>query len=439
MKNRLFHLIALAIFVVPVFSLSLPTGSAAQDVNGSEEETFRLLRLFGDVFERVRADYVEELTDEELIEAAIGGMLSSLDPHSSYLNKKNYKDMQVQTRGKFGGLGIEVTMENGLVKVVSPIDETPAHRAGIEAGDLITHLDDEPVLGLTLSQAVEKMRGKVGTDIKLTVRRKGVEDFEVSITRAIVKIRSVRSRMEGNIGYLRITSFSAQAADGVKKAIAKFKKEVGADLQGVILDLRNNPGGLLDQAVSVSDIFLEQGEIVSTRSRQLDETTRYNARKGDLTKGLPLVVLINGGSASASEIVAGALQDHSRAILLGTKSFGKGSVQTIIPLSKQGAMRLTTARYYTPSGRSIQAVGIEPDIVVELARIESISRSRTTREADLRGALDNGNGDEKDGEKNEDTDKPKPVENTPRDYQLDRALDLIRGVAMFSGKVALGR
>jgi carboxyl-terminal processing protease len=435
MKNRLLNLVALAVFVVPVLAITVPSPGIAQEDKATQEETYRLLRLFGDVFERVRADYVEALTDEELIEAAIGGMLSSLDPHSSYLNKKNYQDMQVQTRGKFGGLGIEVTMENGLVKVVSPIDDTPAHRAGIESGDLVTHLDGEPVLGLTLQQAVEKMRGKVGTDIKLTVRREGVDDFDVTITRAVVKIRSVRSRMEGNVGYLRITSFSAQATDGAKKAITKFREEVGDELQGVILDLRNNPGGLLDQAVSVSNIFLEKGEIVSTRSRQAEDTSRYNARNGDLIKGLPLVVLINGGSASASEIVAGALQDHSRAILLGTKSFGKGSVQTIIPLSKQGAMRLTTARYYTPSGRSIQAVGIEPDILVELAKIEAISQSRTTSEADLRGALKNGNGEDAEEAK----DKPKPDENKARDYQLDRALDLIRGVAMFSGKVALGQ
>lgn len=440
MKNRLLSLAALAVFLIPVLVIGYSSPSATQEDKSSKEETYRLLRLFGDVFERVRADYVEELTDEELIEAAIGGMLSSLDPHSSYMNKKNYKNMQVRTRGKFGGLGIGVTMENGLVKVVSPIDDTPAHRAGIKAGDLVTHLDDEPVLGLTLRQAVEKMRGKVGTDMKLMVRREGVDDFEVTITRAIVKINSVRSRMEGDIGYLRITSFNAQAADGVKKAVAKFKEEIGEQLQGVILDLRNNPGGLLDQAVSVSDIFLDKGEIVSTRSRRLDETSRYNARSGDLTEGLPLIVLINGGSASASEIVAGALQDHSRAILLGTKSFGKGSVQAIIPLSEQGAMRLTTARYYTPSGRSIQAVGIEPDIVVELAKIETISTPKARSEADLRGALDNGNDDDADGVKDEEKSKAdKPVENKIRDYQLDRALDLIRGVTMFSGKIAVAQ
>lgn len=427
MKNKLFQGVLLAVLLTPVFAL-------AQEKTADNAETYRLLNLFGDVFERVRSDYVEELTDEELIEAAIGGMLSSLDPHSSYLNSKNYRDMQVQTRGRFGGLGIEVTMENGLVKVVSPIDDTPAFRAGIESGDLITHLDGEPVLGLTLQQAVEKMRGKVGTDLKLTVRREGVDDFDVSITRAIIKIQAVRSRMEGNIGYLRITSFSSQADVGVKKAIEKFYDAVGEDLQGVVFDLRNNPGGLLDQAVSVTDLFLDKGEIVSTRSRKPEDTSRYNARRGDLINGLPLVVLINGGSASASEIVAGALQDHQRAILLGTKSFGKGSVQTIMPLSKQGAMRLTTARYFTPSGRSIQAVGIEPDIVVELARIEAITRPSSVREADLRGALENGNAEDEGAESKPETDATteKAEESKARDYQLDRALDLIRGVALFS-------
>ena len=437
MKNRLFKIVTVAFFLTPLFSVVQSGAALAQEKTESNAETYRLLNLFGDVFERIRSDYVEELTDEELIEAAIGGMLSSLDPHSSYLNAKDYSAMQVQTRGRFGGLGIEVTMENGLVKVVSPIDDTPAFRAGIEAGDLITHLDGEPVLGLTLAQAVEKMRGKVGTDIKITVRRAGVEDFEVSITRAVVKIQAVRSRMEGNVGYLRITSFSAQADAGVKKAIAKFREAVGDKLQGVIFDLRNNPGGLLDQAVAVSDIFLDKGEIVSTRSRKPEDTSRYNARKGDLINGLPLVVLINGGSASASEIVAGALQDHKRAILLGTKSFGKGSVQTIMPLSKQGAMRLTTARYFTPSGRSIQAVGIEPDIIVELAKIEAITVPKARREADLRGALENGNAADPnaapDTDKAEPTPDDKAVESKARDYQLDRALDLIRGVAMFSG------
>ena len=436
MKKRTLHFSAFVLFVVSALLLVLPKGAPAQGNPSNNAETYRLLNLFGDVFEQVRADFVEELTDEELIEAAIAGMLTSLDPHSSFMNAKRYKAMQVQTRGRFGGIGIEVTMENGLVKVVSPIDETPANRAGIMAGDLITQLEGEPVLGLTLEQAVEKMRGKVGTNIKLRVRRKGVNDFDVKITRAIVKIRAVRSHMDGNVGYLRITSFSSQASDGVKKAIGKFREEVGEKLKGVIIDLRNNPGGLLDQAVKISDIFLEKGEIVSTRSRQVEDTSRFNARKGDLTYGLPLVVLINEGSASASEIVAGALQDHKRAILLGTKSFGKGSVQTIIPLSTQGAMRLTTARYYTPSGRSIQAVGIEPDIVVELANIESLDSKPTTREADLRGALEN-SAAEPAKRIGDATGVKKSKEIKKHDYQLDRALDLIRGIDLFSDKIVV--
>jgi len=436
MKRRMFQTLGvIGLLALPLGFLT-PQVAWAQEKADKSENTFRFMNLFGDVFERLRADYVEEVSDEALIEAAITGMLSSLDPHSSFMNSKSYRDMQVQTRGRFGGLGIEVTMEQGFVKVVSPIDDTPAFRAGIKAGDFITHLDDEPVLGLTLAEAVEKMRGKVGTDLKLTVQREGRDAFDVTITRAVIKIRSVRSRMEGDIGYLRITSFSAQAHDGVVKAMKKFREEAGEELKGVVLDLRNNPGGLLDQAVSVSDDFLERGEIVSTRSRQPEDTQRYNAKPGDVTDGLPLVVLINGGSASASEIVAGALQDHNRAIILGTKSFGKGSVQTIIPLSGQGAMRLTTARYYTPSGRSIQAVGIDPDILVEPAKIEAITAPKARREADLRGALENGNGD---SEKNGDDSEDKKTETESRqDYQLERALDLIRGVSMFSSKVKTG-
>ncbi|MEE8189347.1 MAG: S41 family peptidase, partial [Kiloniellales bacterium] len=346
-----------------------PLGISAQE---NRSETYRQLRLFGDVFERVRADYVEEVGDEELIESAIQGMLSSLDPHSSYLNADSFRDMRVQTKGEFGGLGIEVTMESGLIKVVSPIDDTPAFRAGVEAGDFITHLDTEPVLGLTLTEAVDKMRGPVNTDIRITIRREGRDAFDVTITRAVIKITSVRSRAEENVGYIRITAFNEQTSPGLEKAVKKLKKEIGDKLAGYVLDLRNNPGGLLDQAIAVSDAFLQQGEIVSTRGRDPDDAQRYNAREGDIASGLPLVVLINGGSASASEIVAGALQDHRRAIVLGTDSFGKGSVQTIIPLSGNGAMRLTTARYYTPSGTSIQGSGIKPDIVVEQARIETV-------------------------------------------------------------------
>ena len=316
-----------------------------QAMSAESSETYRQLNLFGDVFERVRNDYVEETTDTELIENAINGMLTALDPHSSYLNPKNYRDMQVQTRGEFGGLGIEVTMENGLVKVVSPIDETPAARAGLMAGDLVTHLDGEPVMGLTLSQAVEKMRGPVKSSIVLTVSRQGVDQpFDVTIVRDIIQIQSVRYRAEGNIGYVRITSFNEQTISSLRRAVDKLNEEIGDGIKGLVLDLRNNPGGLLDQAVAVSDAFLEQGEIVSTRGRRAEEAQRFNAKSGDLAKGMPIIVLINGGSASASEIVAGALQDHRRAIVLGTKSFGKGSVQTIIPLQGHGAIRLTTAR-----------------------------------------------------------------------------------------------
>jgi carboxyl-terminal processing protease len=428
--------VALAWAVVPAGSQSTSNGN----------DTYKQLNLFGEVFERVRADYVEKVTDEQLIESAINGMLSSLDPHSSFLNAKNYRDMQVQTRGEFGGLGIEVTMESGAVKVVSPIDDTPAARAGLRPNDLITHLDGEPVQGLSLPDAVEKMRGPVNSDIKLTVRRGTAEPFEVTLTRAVIKVQSVRSRLEGDIGYIRITSFTEQTDVGLKGAIQKIKSEAGDKLKGYVVDLRNNPGGLLDQAVAVSDDLLDKGEIVSTRARKPDEGQRYNARPGDLLEGKPLVVLINGGSASASEIVAGALQDHRRAIILGTRSFGKGSVQSIIPLAGHGAMRLTTARYYTPSGRSIQAKGIEPDIVVEAARIEKVSQGQQRREADLRGALRN-------------TDQPPPgaqpvpgsqaPATTPapeagpqgpitpeEDYQLQRALDMIRGISLYQARAS---
>ena len=412
--------------ILAVLIVFLPQGPGAQE---NRSETYRQLKLFGDVFERVRADYVEETTDQKLIEAAIQGMLSALDPHSSYLNADSFRDMRVQTKGEFGGLGIEVTMESGLVKVVSPIDDTPAFRAGIETGDLITHLDSEPVLGLTLNEAVEKMRGPVKTDIRLTIRREGREAFDVTITRDVIKITSVRSHSEGEIGYLRITTFNEKTSPGLEAAIEKRKDELGEDLIGYVLDLRNNPGGLLDQAIAVSDAFLEQGEIVSTRGRDPDDAQRYNARAGDLTEGLPLVVLINGGSASASEIVAGALQDHRRAIVLGTTSFGKGSVQTIIPLSGSGAMRLTTARYYTPSGRSIQGTGIDPDIVVEQVRLEKVDSGPRRREADLRGALDNGGatGAPEDEEK----ESPDTSAAERQDFQLARALDLLRGLAFF--------
>ncbi len=344
---------------------ALLVGSAAR---AAVSDTYRELNLFGDVFERVRADYVEKPEDSKLVESAINGMLAGLDPHSSYMDPKSFRDMQVQTRGEFGGLGIEVTMEEGLVKVVAPIDETPAAKAGVMANDVITHLDDEAVQGLTLNQAVDKMRGPVNTKIKLTIMRKGADKpIEVSIVRDIIRVKSVRWHPEGSdIGYIRVTQFNEQTTDGLKAAINDLNSQLGVDkVKGYVLDLRNNPGGLLDQAISVSDTFLEKGEIVSTRGRNPEETQRFNARPGDLIKSKPLIVLINGGSASASEIVAGALQDHKRATLIGTRSFGKGSVQTIIPLGAgNGALRLTTARYYTPAGRSIQAKGISPDIEV---------------------------------------------------------------------------
>ncbi|MDX2144937.1 MAG: S41 family peptidase [Rhodospirillaceae bacterium] len=373
---------------------ALGSWSARADTKFSND-TYKYLELFGDVFERVRKDYVEEVSDQELLESAINGMLTSLDPHSGYLPAKNFQDMQEQTKGEFGGLGIEVNMEGGFVKVVSPIDETPAAKAGVKPGDYIVAIDGKPVLGLTLNEAVEKMRGAPDTEITITIRREGVDPFDLTMKRAVVKVQSVRSRAEGDIGYIRVTSFNEQTQAGLENAIKTLKGKLGDKLKGYVLDLRNNPGGLLDQAISVSDSFLERGEIVSTRTRRLEDTQRYNAKPGDLAEGKPVVVLINDGSASASEIVAGALQDHGRAVLLGLKSFGKGSVQTIVPLSRgESAMRLTTARYYTPSGRSIQATGIEPDIEVRPANVERATPPRFRRaEADLPGALQNDTSD----------------------------------------------
>lgn len=412
----------------------------------STSSTYQQLNLFGDVFERVRAKYVDEVSDEKLIQHAINGMLMNLDPHSSYLDEKEFGDMQVQTRGEFGGLGIEVTMDQGLVKVVSPIFDTPAYRAGVQAGDYITHLDGEAIIGLTLNEAVDRMRGKVGVPIKLTIRREGTaEPIELTLVRDIIKIESVKYEMIGkDIGYIRITTFNQNSDAGVKKAIAEFMAKKDNNLSGIILDLRNNPGGLLDQAISVSDLFLDKGEIVSTRGRHAQDTERDNATPGDITNGLPIVVLINGGSASASEIVSGALQDHHRGIVVGTQSFGKGSVQTVIPLPGHGAMRLTTARYYTPSGRSIQAKGIEPDIVIEQAKIETIKSERIS-EADLRGALDSKKPEKTvvptpetgapapDASKTDTSAKPdaSKLVNLQDDYQLARAVDLVRGVAIY--------
>ena len=444
-----------------VLLLSAAPGQAAED---GSADTYRQLKLFGDVFERVRADYVDQVTDEELIESAIRGMLSELDPHSSYMDQDQFSEMQEQTRGEFGGLGIQVTMEEGFVKVVAPIDDTPASRAGIQSGDYIVAIDGESVLGLTLDQAVDLLRGPVQSEVTITVQRKEEEPFEVTLVRDVIKVESVRSRVEGEIGYIRISQFNEQTTPGLEQAIEEIKAELGDSLIGIVLDLRNNPGGLLSEAISVSDAFLEQGEIVSTRGRHEEDMQRYNARAGDMIDGLPLVVLINDGSASASEIVAGALQDHHRAIILGTRSFGKGSVQTIIPLPGHGAMRLTTSRYYTPSGTSIQAKGIVPDIEVALATIETIETGKLRHEEDLRGSLANPdedggtegamppeddqpvseeeadpNGDEgADAVEGEEKEEPTPTGGIQpeNDYQLQRALDLLRGYALFSARTA---
>src|SRR5437588_2035793 len=438
-------LIAAAAATLFVFALHQDVGAASSQ-SSNTADTYKQLNLFGDVFELVRADYVDDVKDDTLIEGAINGMLTALDPHSNYLNSKNFTDMKVQTRGEFGGLGIEVSMENGMVKVVSPIDDTPAAHAGLKPGDLITHLNGEQVQGLTLQEAVDKMRGPENSDINLTIRREGKEPFDVKLTRAIIKIQSVRSHIEGkNIGYIRITSFNEQTDVGLANAMKSLRQQADNKLIGVILDLRNNPGGLLDQAVAVSDAFLDKGEIVSTRGRRSDDAQRYNARPGAKpASGLPIAVLINGGSASASEIVAGALQDHHRAILLGTRSFGKGSVQTIIPLAGHGAMRLTTARYYTPSGRSIQAKGIDPDIVIEAAKIEHAT-PKDDKTAKAGEPKDDKSADKAGDKKDDKSDKGETAAEqstidpslmgTPDDYQLARAVDMLRGIALFNGRV----
>ena len=441
--RRILRVSVAALFLVGISGVCL----------ADKNDIYDLLTLFSDVFQRVRTDYVEPVKDSDLIEAAINGMLSSLDPHSSYLNENNFKEMQVQTKGEFGGLGIEVTMEGGLVKVVSPIDDTPAFKAGIHAGDYISAINDEQVVGMTLADAVDKMRGAPDTKIKITVLREGEkEPIDFNITRAIIRIKSVRSRAEGNVVYLRITQFNEQTIDKLKDEWEKEKKTLNGKVDGIVLDLRNNPGGLLDQAVAVSDAFLDGGEIVSTRGRDPENTKRYIAHGDPMAKGIPMVVLINNGSASASEIVAGALQDHHRAVIMGIKSFGKGSVQTIIPLPGHGAIKLTTARYYTPSGHSIQAKGITPDIVVEQAKIEPVKKSLQQRlEASLPHRLkredENGKLDETDGkdktdskkhssaaDKDKDTDQEGDENITAaEDFQLSRALDLLRSLAVYKG------
>ena len=419
--------------VLAVIALSLMLGMsnacAEKAAKPAEEaDTYELLNLFGEVMERAKTSYVEEVDDKKLIESAINGMLVSLDPHSSYLDAQSYKYMNEQTKGKFGGLGIEVTMENGVVKIVSPIDDTPAAKAGLKPGDYITNIDGEQVIGMSLNDAVDKMRGKVGSKVKLTIRRVGEKPFEVTLKREEVKIQSVKNDIKsGDVAYIRITSFSGDTDKMVEKAIKQAKKELKGNIKGVVLDVRNNPGGLLDQAVNISDLFLDKGEIVSTRSRNEEDTVRYTAKEGDITERLPIVVMINDGSASASEILAGALQDHKRAIILGEKSFGKGSVQTVVPLGKYGAMRLTTARYYTPSGRSIQATGIIPDVEVHPAKVEEYINNYGLSEAEYRNAL-----------KNEATGEDKKTENNTKDedwrkdYQLSRAVDLVKALGIYT-------
>ena len=415
--------VAVGTFLSFAAIIGMKQGFLESPAYASDSNTYRQLNLFGDVFERVRADYVEPTDDAKLVENAINGMLTSLDPHSSYMTPKTFRDMQVQTRGEFGGLGIEVTMENGVVKVVTPIDDTPASQAGIRPNDYITHIDGTQILGMTLSDAVDKMRGPEESDLTLTIVRKGKDEpFDVKLTRARITIKSVKFNREGDIGYIRITSFNEQTADLLEDAIESLSKQIGkARLKGYILDLRNNPGGLLDQAIAVSDDFIDGGEIVSTRGRHSEDTQRYNARGGDVTSGKPVIVLVNGGSASASEIVAGALQDHRRATILGTRSFGKGSVQTIIPLGSDGALRLTTARYYTPAGRSIQAKGIDPDIVVGQTEPEEKKRTTTTGESALPGHLAAEEGDEMAG-----SDSFVPADKKD-DKQLLYAIDLLNG------------
>ena len=418
---------------------------AAQD--GVRADTYRLLTLFGDVFERVRAEYVDPVDDKDLIENSINGMLTGLDPHSSYMNSKAFRDMQVQTKGEFGGLGIEVTQDNGFIKVISPIDDTPASKAGVKAGDIITALDGKTVQGLSLQDAVDKMRGSPNSKITLTIKREGVDKpIELSMLREVIHIQVVKSRMEPDgIGYLRLTQFTEQADASLKQAVKALKQQAGGKLKGLILDLRNNPGGLLDQAVAISGDFISQGEIVSTRARHTEDAQRWDAKGNDILDGVPLVVLVNGGSASSSEIVAGALQDHHRAVLLGTRSFGKGSVQTVIPLPGNGAMRLTTARYYTPSGRSIQGLGISPDVTVAESR-EETPRFGPEREADLNRVLKNQGGTPADVVAPPRTDLPpvarqipaKPPEGFPKfdpakqdetDFQLQQALVLAKAMA----------
>ena len=428
------NLISLKVIYTTFIYTFIITFSFSSYASNNDEEKYKYLDLFGQVFDRVRSSYVEEVSDQELIEKAIDGMLSGLDPHSGYMNEEIWKEMQMDTKGKFGGLGIEITMEEGFVKVIAPIEDTPAYDAGILAGDFIIQIDDTPVFGLTLNEAVELMRGERGAPIVITISRENTEPFEVKIIRDYINIRSVKSEIVDNVGYLRITSFNEQTEKGLIDSIKNIQSNPDNNIIGYVLDVRSNPGGLLTQAVKVTDIFLERGEIVSTRGRDKKDIKRYRAKKADRTNGKPLVVLIDGGSASASEIVAGALQDHRRAIIIGTQSFGKGSVQTIIPFQVSNSddltgIRLTTARYYTPSGKSIQGKGITPDMIIEQGEFESYN-FKTFSESDLKDSLDKNN----ETSENENEIKEELSEFEKRlaiDYQLQRAIDLIRGVSLY--------
>ncbi|HVY02151.1 MAG TPA: S41 family peptidase [Caulobacterales bacterium] len=421
----------LAWIVAPVVGVAACLGAlawSAQDDTPSRANTYKQLELFADVLVRVQNDYVTKIDDEKVIQSAIQGMLSGLDPHSSYLTPEDFKDMQTQTRGEYGGLGIEVTSEDGLVKVVSPIDDTPAAKAGIHAGDYLTAIDGESIIGFSLNDAVSRMRGPVGTSITVTVAREGSEPFDVNLTRQIIAVKSVTWKMDKDIGVIRVSAFNEKTGDAFETAIRDMRKQAGGGLRGVVLDLRNNPGGLLDQSIQVADAMLDGGEVVSTRGRRPDQIERYNARRGELLTGVPIVVLINGGSASASEIVAGALQDRGRALIIGTTSFGKGSVQTVIPLKggREGALRLTTAKYYTPSGRSIQGSGIDPDIEVAATRIDpdKLKRLGIISESDLPGAFKNPDGTVRKGP-HVPQDQPPADWNKDADYQMKRAMDYL--------------
>lgn len=428
MKNK-WSIFTASLISASVF-FSSAYAAAEKQAKETPADTYEMLNLFGEVLERTKTSYVEDVTDKKLIESALNGMLVSLDPHSSYLDEQSFKYMNEQTKGKFGGLGIEVTMENGVVKVVSPIDDTPASKAGLKPNDYITHIDGEQVVGMSLNDAVDKMRGKVGTKVKLTIRRVNAKPFDVTLKREEIKIQSVKSEIKADdVAYIRITSFSEDTDKMIEKDYNKIKKQLKGEPAGIVLDVRNNPGGLLDQAVNVSDLFLDQGEIVSTRSKNPEDTVKYTATEGDIAKNLPIVVLVNDGSASASEIVAGALQDHKRAIILGEKTFGKGSVQTVIPLGNYGAMRLTTARYYTPSGRSIQATGIVPDVEVKPAKVEEIDKGMNFSEAEFGNALKN---DAQTVTKNKTSKKDDSLK---KDYQLSRAVDLVKALNIYKSGV----